>query len=149
MLISGTTELAAVQLVLKFLGGCWWELISCHSQRPVYSFDFCFTGMSNVNRGWNPASQKGAWGKLSERFPKTVVEKTPLAHLQIIVALFWKTYELLFCWDFSVVCLAIVVKLVETVFTTLPFWRLSPTWLNLFGLLKLNSVDDWKKPGIN
>jgi len=43
MLISGTTELAAVQLVLKFLGGCWWEPISCHSQRPVYSFDFCFT----------------------------------------------------------------------------------------------------------
>jgi len=95
MLISGTTELAAVQLVLKFLGWCWWELISCHSQRPVYSFDFCFIVMSNVNRGWNPASQKGAWGKLLERFPKTVVVEPPLAHLQIMVALFWKTYELL------------------------------------------------------
>jgi len=91
MLISGTTELAAVQLVLKFLGGCWWELISCHSQRPVYSFDFCFT----VNRGWNPASQKEAWDKLLERFPKTVVQEPPLAHLQIIVVLFWKTCELL------------------------------------------------------
>jgi len=51
--------------------------------------------MSNVNRGWNPASQKGAWSKLLERFPKTFVEEPPLAHLQIIVALFWKTYELL------------------------------------------------------
>jgi len=37
MLISGTTELVAVQLVVKFLGLCWWESISCHSQHPVYS----------------------------------------------------------------------------------------------------------------
>jgi len=27
MLISGTTELATVQLVLDFLGMCWWELL--------------------------------------------------------------------------------------------------------------------------
>jgi len=27
MLISGTTELAIVQLVLDFLGMCWWELL--------------------------------------------------------------------------------------------------------------------------
>ena len=81
---------------LEILGaGYWWELISCHSQRPVYCFDFCFTVMSNVNRGWNPASQKGAWGKLLERFPKTVVEEPLWAHLQIIVASFWKNYELL------------------------------------------------------
>ena len=55
--------------------------------------------------------------------------------------------NLFFRWDFSVNCFAIVVKLVETVFTTLPFWTLSPTWLNLFGLFKINSADDWKKPG--
>jgi len=40
MQISGLTELAAVQLVLKLLRTCWWELISCHSQRPVYSLTF-------------------------------------------------------------------------------------------------------------
>jgi len=29
------------------------------------------------------------------------------------------------------------------------FWTLWPNWLNLFGHFKLNSVDDWKKPGRN
>ena len=172
MLISGTTELAAVQLVLKFLGGVLVRANLMSFSTSSLFFWLLFTVMSNVNRGWNPASQKGAWGKLLERFLKTVVKEPPLAHLQITVALFWKNYELLqillkcgfrvvhkffnrtmkslfFRWDFSVVCLAVVVKLVETVFTTLPFWTLSLTWLSLFGLFKLNSVDDWKKPGKN
>jgi len=35
MLINGTTELASVQLVLKFLGTFWWERNSCHSQHPA------------------------------------------------------------------------------------------------------------------
>ena len=50
--------------------------------------------------------------------------------------------NLFFRWDFSVVCLAIVVKLVDTVFTTLPFWTLSPTWLNLFGFFQ-NKFGRW------
>jgi len=38
MLMSGMTEFAS--MVLKVLWACWWELMSCHSQCPVYSLTF-------------------------------------------------------------------------------------------------------------
>jgi len=44
---------------------------------------------------------------------------------------------------------ATALKLLKAVFTTLPFLTLWPTWLNVFGHFKINSVDDWKKPGKN
>jgi len=83
-----------MQLVLKFLGGGERTNLMLFSTSSLF-FDFCFAVMSNVNRGWNPASQTGAWGKILERFPKTVVEEPSLAHLQLNVVSFWKTYELL------------------------------------------------------
>jgi len=78
-IISGTTELASVQLVLKRLGVCWWELISCHSQLPVCSLTFVLMW----TRVENPASKSYkdsggyynllAWGKLSEGWPKQLL----------------------------------------------------------------------------
>jgi len=94
MLIRGTTELAAVQLVLKSLGEVLMRTNLMSFSTSSLFFDFCFTVMSNVDRDWNPASQTGAWGKLVERFPKTVVEEPNLAHMQTIVAIFWKTCDL-------------------------------------------------------
>jgi len=55
VIISGTTELASVQLALKRLGVCWRELISCHSQRPVCSLTFVLMW----TRVENPASKTG------------------------------------------------------------------------------------------
>jgi len=37
ILINGTTEIASVQLVLKFVVTCLWVAVSCHRQRPVHS----------------------------------------------------------------------------------------------------------------
>ena len=101
MLNSGTTELASVQLVLKFLMTCLWELLSCHSQRPLHFLVFCVFCFI-VDKDWIPSLadkgeyyKLGVWGKLSERYPKTVVEGVPSAHLHIILALLWKSYDLL------------------------------------------------------
>jgi len=44
---------------------------------------------------------------------------------------------------------ATLLKLLKAVFTTLPFLTSWPTWLNVIGHFKINSVDDWKKPGKN
>jgi len=55
MLISGPTELAPMQIFLKFLGTCWWKLISCHSQSAVYDMTFLLMW----TRVENPASQTG------------------------------------------------------------------------------------------
>ena len=83
MLISRTTELGPVQLALKFLGVCWWELISCHSQRLVYSLTFVLmrtrvenpASKTRVNiriEGPEPISQKGTqntcWRALFDTF---------------------------------------------------------------------------------
>ena len=60
MLISGTTELAAVQLVLDFwgcVGENYCNLMS-FSMSGLF-FNFYFTAMSNVDRFENPASQTG------------------------------------------------------------------------------------------
>ena len=45
--------------------------------------------------------------------------------------------------------LAVVLKLVKTVLTSLPFCTLCPNRLNLFGHFRINSVNHWKKPGKN
>ena len=55
MLLSGTTDLAYVQLVLNIFKACWSELISCHSQQPVYSLTFVLMW----TRVEYPASQTG------------------------------------------------------------------------------------------
>jgi len=52
---QGTTELTSVKLALRRLGVCWWELISCHSQRPVCSLTFVLI----CTRVENPASKIG------------------------------------------------------------------------------------------
>ena len=101
-------------------------------------------------------SNLGAWGKPLERCSKIIVEDSPLAHVQKIVVMFWKKYEvlqnLLKC-GFRVVHKFFIRTTQKPVFFSLrPFGRLScwtlwPNWL--FGHFKINSVDDWKKLGKN
>ena len=45
-----------------------------------------------------------------------------------------------FCWDISIISPTIVLKLSAAVFTSLPFWTLSPNWLNFFRSFQNNSV---------
>jgi len=96
MLISGKTELAAVQLVLKFLGACWWDLILCHSQRPVYSLAIV---LRNVHKGLKIQPHRHGWileFRSSRQTLRKVSESScwgnPLAHLHITFALFRKTW---------------------------------------------------------
>jgi len=58
------------------------------------------------------------------------------------------TWISFFCWDMSVICLVIVLKLAVAVFISLTFQTLWPNWLNFFGhFKKIRSVSEKINPG--
>ena len=50
-----------------------------------------------------------------------------------------------FRWDILLICLITVLKLVATVFTSLPFQTFWPNWLNFFRVFEKNSVYEYNR----
>jgi len=140
MLITGSTELATVQLVLDFLGMCWWELLLSHVILNVWSI-LSLLFYCNVKCGQGLKIQHHRQGWILEfrglrqtlrKIPQTACWGAPLAHWQTIVALFWKTYDLL--QILLKCCLTVVHKFFNRTMQKPVFS------LRLFGRLFCNSI---------